>query len=330
VTRDGLLARGLVDHSSMGAVITHPLVLEAAFQAAGLHAMVADGSLALPRSLESLTLPTPPVEGEPLLLTVRRRGDAYDVDAEQAGRVVMALRGFRMIEKGPLPEPERFPEPEGGYADRAFGSAMVIKAPAGVLNQVELDGLRMRGTPKRQAERIAGRVAAKRAIQVLTGAAFADITIANLESGEPVATIAGQPGPAVSISHSGELAVAVARREGRVGVDLEQVAERHPAFAQDWFTAGERALIGEDPAALTAGWTVKEAVLKALGTGMAVSPREVELTLLTDDRAEVALRGAAARTHRELGGGPLEIRLQLRHGAYIAEATLATLAALAA
>jgi len=323
VTRDGLLARGQVDHTAIGAVLTHPLVLEAAFQAAGLHAMVADGSLCLPRSIESLTLPTPPTEGEPLLLTVRRRGDAYDVDVEQAGRVVMALRGFRMIERGPLPEPERFPEPDGGYADRAFGSAMVVKAPSGVLNQAELDGLRLRGTPKRQAERIAGRVAAKQALHALTGAPMSDIRIANLGSGEPVATIAGEPGPAVSITHSGELAVAVARTGGRVGVDLEQIAERHPAFAQDWFTPGERALIGEGPSALTAGWTVKEAVLKALGTGMAISPRDVELTQLTDTGAEVALRGAAARKHRELGGGPLEIRLQRFRDAYLAEATLA-------
>jgi NAD(P)-dependent dehydrogenase (short-subunit alcohol dehydrogenase family)/4'-phosphopantetheinyl transferase EntD/acyl carrier protein len=323
VTRDGLLARGTVDHASMGAVITHPLVLEAAFQSAGLHAMVADGILALPRSIESLTLPSPPIEGEDLQLTVRRRGDAYDVDVEQSGRVVMALRGFRMIEKGPLPEPERFPVPSGGFADRAFGSAVVIKAPSGVLNQAELEILQARGTPKRQAERIAGRVAAKRAIRALTGAEFADITLANLESGQPIATILGQPGPAVSISHSGELAVAVARRGGRIGLDLERIAERHPAFAQDWFTAGERALLGDDPALLTAGWTVKEAVLKALGTGMALSPREVEITLLTDERAEVALRGSVARKHLELGGGALEIRLQRMQGAYLAEAILA-------
>ncbi len=323
VTRDGLVARGVVDHGPMGAVFSHPLVLEAAFQAAGLHAMVADGLLALPRSIQSLSLPTLPIEGEPLLLVVRRQGDAYDVDVEQSGRVVMALRGFRMIEKGPLPEPDRFPVPEGGYADRAFGSAVILKAPSGVLNQSELDALGRRGTAKRQADRIAGRVAAKRAIQALTGSDFADITITNLESGQPVAEVAGMPGPAISITHGGGLAVAVARTVGRVGVDLERIVPRHPAFAQDWFGANERALLGDAPEALTAGWTVKEAVLKALGTGMALSPLDVEVTLLTADRAEVSLHGGAGRRLAELGGGILEIRLQRRRDVVLAEATLA-------
>ncbi len=324
VTRDGLLARAQVDQGPLGAVISSPLILEAAFQAAGLHAMVSDGLLALPHSLESLSVVGTPDASGPLVLTVHRQGEAYDVDVEQDGRVVMVVRGFRMIERGPLPEPDRFQVPEGGYSVAAFGRAVVVKAPAGVLNQQEEAGLRARGTLRRQAERIAGRVAAKRAIQALTGAAFEDIRIRNLPSGEPVVELGGQPGPALSISHSGGLAVAVARSSGRVGVDLEQVQQRHPAFTQGWFTAGERELVGEDPGRITCAWTVKEAVLKALGTGMALSPLEVEVLALSDHgTVEVALRGRAASRHLELGGGLLEVRFQ-RHGeAVLAEAVLA-------
>ena len=51
----GLLASGQLNHKAIGAGLeSAPLVLEAAFQAAGLHAMVSDGVLALPAGIESL------------------------------------------------------------------------------------------------------------------------------------------------------------------------------------------------------------------------------------------------------------------------------------
>ncbi|NMB75010.1 MAG: 4'-phosphopantetheinyl transferase superfamily protein [Myxococcales bacterium] len=91
----------------------------------------------------------------------------------------------------------------------------------------------------------------------------------------------------LSISHSGDTALcAVCQRErGRLGVDIERVEPRSAAFASDYFTRRELELAesldreGRD-FALTLFWCAKEAVLKALGTGLGRDPREVEVLAL--------------------------------------------------
>ena len=57
-----------------------------------------------------------------------------------------------------------------------------------------------------------------------------------------------------------------------------------------------------DPAAVTAVWCVKEAVLKALGTGLRLDARLVEVVALRPFRAEVRLYGGAADRAAALGG----------------------------
>ena len=55
-------------------------------------------------------------------------------------------------------------------------------------------------------------------------------------------------------------------------------------------------------------WSAKEAVLKALGTGLALSPHDVQITAIGPDDASVVLHGAAAALHEELGGGRIAVR----------------------
>ena len=311
VSTDGLLADGALDHSALAPdLLTDPLVLEAAFQAAGLHSLVVDGVLALPAAIDALTVNRRFKPNTAIELTVRRRGDLYDVDVVQKAKTVMSLRGFAMIQKGPLPEGERFTPPSNGWAETSFGSATVAEGQPG-LSPTEIAQLRARGTVKRQDERIAGRVAAKRALQALTGAAPRDIRIESCPSGAPLVRIAGEPGPALSISHSDGAAIAIARRDGRVGVDLETIEERSASFAREWFTKGEQERYGHDPVALTVAWAAKESVLKALGTGMALHPREVEVFDQSEARLQVVLHGRARAKHQELGGGDLALDLSI-------------------
>ena len=331
VTRDGLSATARVEHSYIAqGLITSPLALEAAFQAAGLHAMVAEGSLALPASVETVWMARTVRDGEDLTITAQLRPDgAYDVDLDGEDGRLMSVRGFRMVEKGPLPERDRFQEPEDGWEESAFGEAVVVRPSSGGadaclrsaqvgedpspwLSEAELAELQARGTPKRQADRIAGRIAAKRALVDLTGASPMDIRIQSLESGEPQVVVHGVRGPRISISHSAGHAVALATQQGRVGVDLEQVEARHPAFLEEWFSENERSLLADDPRAVTVAWSAKEAVLKALGRGMALNPREVQVCGIEQDRVQVRLRGQVASAHRELGGAPVEIQVEDR------------------
>ena len=118
----------------------------------------------------------------------------------------------------------------------------------------------------------------------------------------------GHPGARVSVSHREGHAIAVAVDVGRVGVDLEGIEERPDSFARTWFHAEERAWIGDEPLHQTIAWCTKEAVLKALGTGMALSPHDVRVTGFDGEVVFVELTGEAAQRHEELGGGRLKAR----------------------
>lgn len=135
---------------------------------------------------------------------------------------------------------------------------------------------------KRRTEYLAGRVAAKRAVGRLvpdlppTALAIVPSTH-NSRAGAPVVLGAdGRPLPlAVSISHSAGWAVACATSRGEIGLDLERVEPRHPAFVDEAFNMGElhewsHALgWGEaDNRTVTLAWCCKEALLKLAGVGL--------------------------------------------------------------
>lgn len=78
-----------------------------------------------------------------------------------------------------------------------------------------------------------------------------------------------------SLAHSGELAVVAVTRGGEIGVDVEHLRPvRHlEQLAQRYFTPVEAAAIlaGDESrrvAEFLATWTAKEAILKAIGTGL--------------------------------------------------------------
>ena len=341
VTRDGLAASARVEHSYIAeGLMTSPLALEAAFQAAGLHAMVAQDVLALPASVDTVWMAREVRDGEDLTLTAQLREDgAYDVDVNGEDGRLMSVRGFRMIEKGPLPDRERFTPPEEGWEESAFGEAVVVSGPAGPdaalgnarvgedpaawLSSQEIALMRARGTAKRQGDRIAGRIAAKRAVCQLTGAQPEQVEIRTMASGAPTVLIQGQPGPLVSISHSGGHAVAWASHRERVGVDLEQVEARHPSFVEEWFSEQEQALLAGDPYRVTVAWSAKEAVLKALGQGMALNPREIQVLDIQGPEITLQLDGEVARAHQALGGAPLSVSVEQTQAGVLVRASFA-------
>ena len=187
----------------------------------------------------------------------------------------------------------------------------------------EISALSARGNEKRISERIAGRVAAKRAIVALSGASPEQVQIENLPSGAPIAKVAGLPGPQLSISHSHGHAVAMVRESGPLGIDLEAIESRSPAFVSEWFSEKESALVGNDPRLQTLAWSAKEAVLKALGQGMALNPREIQLVAIDGESLHVELFGDVAQAHTRIGGGKLDLRWRLFEGMLLVNAQLA-------
>ncbi len=104
-----------------------------------------------------------------------------------------------------------------------------------------------------------------------------------------------------NLSHSGDLALLGLTREARLGVDVEQLREvDHIRIARRFFAPAEADRLARIPeararAAFFAGWTRKEAVIKAVGTGLA----------LPLDSFEVSLEGEAEllRAEPPLGTG---------------------------
>ncbi len=94
-----------------------------------------------------------------------------------------------------------------------------------------------------------------------------------------------------------------------VGIDAIEPA-RVVALAARWgerflgrvFTPAERAASGERPASLAARFAAKEAVAKALGTGVgAVAWREIEILANARGAPVLVLHGAAAERAASLG-----------------------------
>ena len=85
----------------------------------------------------------------------------------------------------------------------------------------------------------------------------------------------------------------------RVEDGIEKFGER---FLNRFFTAGERADCKDEPHRLAARFAGKEAVAKALGTGIGmVGWRDIEIRGGEAGRPLLLLHGAAATTSAELG-----------------------------
>jgi len=181
--------------------------------------------------------------------------------------------------------------------------------------------------PRTRRQWLLGRVAVKDAVREHlwrhgAGPIFpAEIGVANDAAGRPGVTgVHGRDLPAfdVSIAHRAEVGVAIARpRVGThgvgthgvgthgVGIDVEEIVDRPASTADLALSEPERALLatlvadtGEPPRVwFTRFWAAKEAVGKALGTGLDGRPRRFTVTAATGTELRVDV-AEASRTFR--------------------------------
>jgi len=181
--------------------------------------------------------------------------------------------------------------------------------------QEELE--RLRAPEARRVQWLAARTAAKEALQRLLRrhagreAALGEIELLADEQGRPVVggpAVAGlATTPVVSLAHAGGVAVAVAAPAGELGIDLEPLRPRPEGFADAAFQASELRLLGALPAEARDDWTLrcfcaKEALAKALGTGLLRSPRDLAVAAVDPEDRTVTL---------ELGGALAALRPDL-------------------
>lgn len=134
-------------------------------------------------------------------------------------------------------------------------------------------------TEARQHEFLLGRVALRTLLADQFGGSPDDFIVQVTDAGAP--TVEGLS-VHVSLTHSDDRAVAVVANFP-VGVDLEPVTERPEAVHRFLLRPDETAFLEtlpmEPEAAFILCWTLKEATLKAMGTGLSCSPKNVRLEI---------------------------------------------------
>lgn len=199
--------------------------------------------------------------------------------------------------------------------------------PRDWLSPAELAEFETLSAPKRRRDRLAGRVAAKRALAAHFEAELGwtpdprELPLSNDEAGRPALRLPpGAPAeaPSFSISHSAWGGVcAVAAPGARVGCDLETVVARPREVLA--FVASPDELAGGaplDPDAQARLWTGKEAVLKLLGLGLDADARMVEVRA----GGEVRLGGVPAERWAALGRPRITVDFTRRDGSLAAVA----------
>lgn len=193
-----------------------------------------------------------------------------------------------------------------------------------ILGAQERDEFRnMPGSTSRRVEWLFGRVAAKEAVRRYlmdfhqARWSDADIQIWRDDSGKPHAL--GEWGDHLSskidiaIAHTAQFVIALAAANARVGVDVESTTRD----LSEEFTAGvfipEELELAANAAnasqAIIRFWCAKEAVSKALGTGIRYSPREMRVADYQPDtgRIVVRLEGAWLDAFKKFRGRDIEV-----------------------
>ena len=193
-----------------------------------------------------------------------------------------------------------------------------------VLGTQERDEFRsMPGSASRRTEWLFGRVAAKEAVRRYLKDfhqarwSDADIQIWRDDSGKPHALGAWGDYLAekidIAIAHTAQFVIALAAANARVGVDVESVTRD----LSEEFTAGvfvpEELELAANAAnasqAIIRFWCAKEAVSKALGTGIRYSPREMHVTGYQADtgRLVIRLEGAWLDAFKKFRGRDIDV-----------------------
>jgi 4'-phosphopantetheinyl transferase len=177
--------------------------------------------------------------------------------------------------------------------------------PQGWLSRSEREKFDSLKTDKRRRDWLLGRWTAKRLLQEMMrqqGGPLIPLdqfVVDNNAAGAPIVACrsAGDNGHwSLAISHSqGYAFCAVRTGKAAIGADIERIEPRLPGFADAYFTDAEQERIMlytsrfTYHALVTAVWSAKEAVLKALQLGLRVDTRAVTCLLdLPDDSANGA------------------------------------------
>lgn len=137
-----------------------------------------------------------------------------------------------------------------------------------VLSDAERRKIEKISGPKRREEYLCGRILLRLLLQAVTGLPADWHTISTSDTGKPLC----ENGPGVSISHSKGVIACAAALNGDVGVDIEFTDSGRDTrrIAAEYFSPTENDWLNSQPRnRFYMLWVLKEAWLKAVGTGIA-------------------------------------------------------------
>jgi len=181
-------------------------------------------------------------------------------------------------------------------------------------------------SPKRRAEWLAGRLAAKRLAGDLFGLEPQAFTVGR-EGVAPCLVGADVPPVLLSLSHSHGLGAATlsdGRQEGSAGIDAQRIRPVHRGLCARVFTAGERSQIAahfgaeDDPAGMLLFWALKEAAIKARRAAWGRPLREIEARIVGGGGEQEEGRAVVEMT----GEPPLSGAFERVEGWWLARAVL--------
>jgi phosphopantetheinyl transferase/malonyl CoA-acyl carrier protein transacylase len=263
---------------------------------------------------EELICPiTPPIHR--LMLRPSETFLAQEMPAALFGEVALPVRGSMFTRV-----PHKLLESQQELWFKAIAFA--------VLNNAERDEfLAMRGVATRRIEWLLGRVCVKEALRrhLLERHqqqwASPDIPIWSDDSGKPNALGAWQDRTResvdISIAHTSGLVAAAIAVNGRIGIDLECLGrDMTDDFSRSVFTLEEQELAaqsGEGPTTLLRFWCAKEALSKALGTGIRYSPSDLHVRAMdaATGRLELEIAGQWLDAFRPLQGRAMPVHTTL-------------------
>ena len=182
------------------------------------------------------------------------------------------------------------------------------------------------GSSARRTEWLFGRVAAKEAVRRFLKDYYqarwsdADIRIWADDSGKPHALGAWNDFLTtkldIAISHTAQFVVAIVAANAKVGVDVESISrDLSEEFAAGVFSPEELELAAQAANASQAVikfWCAKEAVSKALGTGIRYSPKEMVVTDFQADTGVLTIRleGAWVEAFKAFKGRDINVTVR--------------------
>lgn len=178
-------------------------------------------------------------------------------------------------------------------------------------------------SPRRRLGFLRGRRAAKDALRMLSGAGHsARLHIEPGAFGQPVVEGAGELG--VTLSHTDDAGVALAfPLTHPLGIDIEQVRPGNERALRAQLTDTEIASFvtpASDPLArLTALWSIKEALSKLLGGGLAIDAAFMAVAELREEGGTLTARFAhiAHATARACIGSGMAMAIAMPHNAML-------------